>query len=205
MKSQRERIHDLIEAIPSPAWERGYFGPEPNEVTAEVATQLRQLASELLAYSSRELAQIRARMPQLPRQEILDDDIEAGLHAALDAHARLRSCPAEEVEQAREALHVALEQVACAAIDPDHRKDAGLSRQQRLRTRELLAARQDDARERDRLQGELLRALGRADQAEQRATLAVAQRDQALRLVQAAARGDKAAGRTLADLAARLG
>lgn len=154
MASQRERIRALIDALERVS-HPGTFGPEPANMTPEIADQLHQLGSLLRDYGARERAnrreQAKRRGERFNRAELLDDDAEDAAHAVLDALHQLRSCPAEDVEQWRHAAHGALEQCGVAITDPAHRADAGMSRELRPRSREVMAARRGDAEERDRI------------------------------------------------------
>lgn len=195
MKSQRERIYDAIEALRAVSPSPGNFGPEPSGITPEIADQLHALGTEIRNYGVRERANFRERERRagrkFNRQEVLDDDAEDAMHTALDAIHRLRSCPVDEVEACRHAAHGALEQAGVAISDPEHRKDAGMTRELRPRTREMLAQRRGDAEERDRIAADGARFAGAA--AEARAEAEAAKREalearEALRVARESAR-----------------
>lgn len=192
MASQREQIRALVDELLSVS-RPGVFGPERDGMTEEVARKIHRLGALCRDFGQRELgnrfrAEARAAGRPVPRAELLDEDLEDRLQDAMAAALELRTCPAERVHQVRELLHSALEQAGVAASDPDHRRDAGVSREIRPRTREVLAMRRGDAEEMDRLRGDAARERGRVADAENRAVEAQAelaryQRDVVGRLV----------------------
>lgn len=168
MANQREQIRALVDellAVSPP----GTFGPEPPDMTPEVAAKLHQLGALCRDYGSRERRnrfnrQAKAEGRRVDRAELLDEDVEDRLQDALDAAFQLRTCPTDRVDHFRGLLHSALEQAGGAASDPEHRKDAGVSRESRPRTREVLAMRRGDVEEMRKLRDDVSRSAAQAEE-----------------------------------------
>lgn len=175
MKSQRERIRDLLDPLLKLSPD-GTFGPEPGGMTPEIANQLHALGSEIRAYGARErIAQARKEGKELPRSELIDADAEDSGHAFLDALHQARHCKPEDVARWRDVADSALEHGGTAISDPAFRADAELPRDWRPRTKDHLEARRADAQERRALVEARDKALGQVAGAEDLARKAQAQ------------------------------
>lgn len=202
--SQRERIQAAFLACQHRLPDgRVVFLPEPRDITEEHADLCRALALELLDLARREKGRWRERDrregKRLNRAEILHEDVEEGMAKAEYALHQYRNCPPHLAERWLGEFLSAAERMCGAIVGAQGLLElAGYPPQARPKVKELLEARLGDAREMDQIRASLGAALSRAQEA-------VAERDQVLRLVRAAQRGDKRAGKALADLTARLG